>query len=411
MKKILLVLRHEFLTMIRRPSFLFGMFGVPLIGVAAFFIAGAINRNSQAQSVLEEVVSGPQAEEIEGYVDLSGIIQTIPGSVPQGMLEAYPDEAAARAALQMGEISAFYLVPEDYLVSGDVIYVRPDFNPLGSSGQSQLFEWVLRVNLLGGDAALATLINGPLYLQKTSQTPEPQRDEANMMTFFLPYAVTLLFYIVILGSASLLLSNVAKEKQNRVMEVLMSSVTPRQLLAGKIIGLGLLGLLQTLIWVGIGRLLLARSGETFNLPAAFQLPASFLVWGLVFFLLGYAVYASLMAGLGALVPNLREASQSTFVVIFPLIIPMFLINVLISDPHGTISTVMSLFPLTAPVAMMTRLSAGGVPFWHPVLAAVLLAATAALVVRAVAGMFRAQTLLSGQSFNSRMFFKALLGKD
>jgi ABC-2 type transport system permease protein len=411
MKKILLVLRHEFLTMIRRPSFLIGMFGVPLIGVAAFFIAGAINRNSQAQSVLEEVVSGPQAEEIEGYVDLSGIIQTIPGSVPQGMLEAYPDEAAARAALQMGEISAFYLVPEDYLVSGDVIYVRPDFNPLGSSGQSQLFEWVLRVNLLGGDAALATLINGPLYLQKTSQTPEPQRDEANMMTFFLPYAVTLLFYIVILGSASLLLSNVAKEKQNRVMEVLMSSVTPRQLLAGKIIGLGLLGLLQTLIWVGIGRLLLARSGETFNLPAAFQLPASFLVWGLVFFLLGYAVYASLMAGLGALVPNLREASQSTFVVIFPLIIPMFLINVLISDPHGTISTVMSLFPLTAPVAMMTRLSAGGVPFWHPVLAAVLLAATAALVVRAVAGMFRAQTLLSGQSFNSRMFFKALLGKD
>ncbi len=411
MAKILLVLRHEFLTMIRRPSFLFGMLGVPLIGVAVFIIAGVLNRNSQAQSVLEEVISGPQGEATEGYVDLSGIIQTIPGSVPQGMLVAYPDEAAARAALQMGEISAYYLVPEDYLVSGDVIYIRPDFNPLGSSGQSQLFEWVLQVNLLGGDAALATLINGPLYLQKTSQMPEPQRDEANIMTFFLPYAVTLLFYIVILGSASLLLSNVAKEKQSRVMEVLMSSVTPRQLLAGKIIGLGLLGLLQTLIWVGIGRILLARSGQTFNLPVAFQLPTSFLIWGLIFFLLGYAVYASLMAGLGALVPNLREASQSTFVVIFPLIIPMFLINVLISDPHGIISTVMSLFPLTAPVAMMTRLSAGGVPFWQPVLAALLLAATAVLVVRSVARMFRAQTLLSGQSFNRRMFLKALLGKN
>ncbi len=411
MAKILLVLRHEFLTMIRRPSFLFGMLGVPLIGVAVFIIAGVLNRNSQAQSVLEEVISGPQGEATEGYVDLSGIIQTIPGSVPQGMLVAYPDEAAARAALQMGEISAYYLVPEDYLVSGDVIYIRPDFNPLGSSGQSQLFEWVLQVNLLGGDAALATLINGPLYLQKTSQMPEPQRDEANIMTFFLPYAVTLLFYIVILGSASLLLSNVAKEKQSRVMEVLMSSVTPRQLLAGKIIGLGLLGLLQTLIWVGIGRILLARSGQTFNLPVAFQLPTSFLIWGLIFFLLGYAVYASLMAGLGALVPNLREASQSTFVVIFPLIIPMFLINVLISDPHGIISTVMSLFPLTAPVAMMTRLSAGGVPFWQPVLAALLLAATAVLVVRSVARMFRAQTLLSGQSFNRRIFFQALLGKN
>jgi len=410
MNKLFLVLKHEFLTLIRRPSFLFGMFGVPLIGVLVYMIAGGINKNSQAQSLLEGVVSAPQTSGIEGYVDLSGIIQSLPASVPEGMLVAYPDEAAVRLALQAGEISAYYLVPEDYLASGEVVYVRPDFNPIGGSGQSELFEWVLQVNLLGGDAALATLINGPLYLERTSQAPEPQRDEANMMTFFLPYGVTILFYIVILGSASLLLSSVAKEKENRVMEVLMSSVTPRQLLAGKITGLGLLGLLQTLVWVGTARVLLARSGETFNLPVAFQLPTSFLIWALIFFLLGYAVYASLMAGLGALVPNLREASQSTIMVVFPLIIPMFLINVLISDPHGGISTFMSLFPLTAPVAMMTRLSAGGVPFWQPVLSAVLLAGTALLVVRAVAGMFRAQVLLSGQSFNRKMFFRALMGK-
>ena len=411
MNKILLVLRHEFLTLIRRPSFLFGVFGVPLIGVLVFWIASLINRDSQAQSVLEQVVSGPQTVETEGYVDLSGLIQVIPDSVPAGTLVAYADEAAARQALQAGAISAFYIVPADYLTTGEVIYIRPDFNPLASSGQSDLFEWVLQVNLLGGDAGLAMLVNGPLYLKKTSLTPEPQRDEANIMTFFLPYGVTILFYVVILGSASLLLSSVTKEKENRVMEVLMSSVTPRQLLAGKIIGLGLLGLLQTLVWVGTARVLLARSGETFDLPIAFQLPTSFLIWGLIFFLLGYAVYASLMAGLGALVPNLREASQSTILVIAPLIVPMFLINVLISDPHGTVSTAMSLFPLTAPVAMMTRLSAGGVPFWHPVLAAVLLAGTAALVVRAVAGMFRAQSLLSGQPFNRKMFFRALIGKE
>lgn len=411
MQKILLVLKHEFLTLIRKPSFLFGMFGVPLIGVVVYFVAAQINQDSQAQSVFEQVMGGSAAVEVEGYVDLSGIIHSIPASVPEGMLVPYPDEAAVRQALQAGEIGAFYLVPEDYLETGEVIYVRPDFNPIGGSGQSELFEWVLQVNLLGGDAALATLINGPLYLEKTSQAPEPQRDEANMMTFFLPYGVTIIFYIVILGSASLLLSSVTKEKENRVMEVLMSSLTPRQLLAGKIIGLGLLGLLQTLVWVGTGRLLLARSAQTFSLPAAFQLPTSFLLWGLVFFLLGYALYASLMAGLGALVPNLREASQSTFLVIAPLMIPMFLINVLISDPHGSVSTIMSLFPLTAPVAMMTRLSAGGVPLWQPVLALVLLAITALLVVRAVAGLFRAQTLLSGQPFNRKLLFRALMGRS
>ena len=410
MKKTLLVLMHEILTLIRKPSFLFGMFGVPLIGAAVFFIAAQIRQSGQAQSVLEEMVGGTQTIEIEGYVDYSGIIQKIPASLPSGTLLAFPDEAAARTALQAGEISAFYLVPEDYLASGEVIYVRPDFNPIGGSGQSDLFEWVLQVNLLEGDAALATLLNGPLYLQKTSQSPEPQRDEANAMTFFLPYAVTILFYAIILASASLLLSSVAKEKENRVMEVLMSSVTPRQLLAGKIIGLGLLSLLQTVVWLGTSYGLLKLSGQAFSLPAAFQLPASFLVWGLIFFLLGFAIYASLMAGLGALVPKLREASQLSIVVLSPLIIPMFLINILISDPHGIASTIMSLFPLTAPVVMMTRLSTGGVPFWQPALSALLLAVTAVLVVRAVAGMFRAQVLLSGQSFNRRMFFRALLGR-
>jgi len=410
MVKILLILKHEFITLIRRPSFLFVMFGVPLIGVAVYLIAGQINQSNQAQDMFDQVVGSPQVSETEGYVDLSGIIQSIPASVPPGSLVAYPDEESARQAMQTGDIGAFYVVPTDYLEMGEVIYVRPDFNPIGASGQSRLLERVLQVNMLGGDAELAMLVNGPLYLKEISLASEPQRDQNNAMSFFLPYAVTIIFYIVILGAASLLLSSVAKEKENRVMELLMVSVTPRQLLTGKIIGLGLLGLLQTLIWVGTGRLLLARSGQTFSLPEAFQLPPSFLVWGLVFFLLGYAVYASLMAGLGALVPNMREASQATMVVISPLMIPMFLINILISDPHGTVSIIMSLFPLTAPVAMMTRLSAGDVPLWQPVLALVLLAGTAVLVVRSVAGMFRAQALLSGKGFNTKLFLRALVGK-
>ncbi len=194
------------------------------------------------------------------------------------------------------------------------------------------------------------------------------------------------------------------------MEILMLSVTPRQLLTGKIVGLGLIGLLQVVAWVGTGRLLLARSGTTFNLPIAFQLPTSFLIWGLVFFLLGYAVYASLMAGLGSLVPNLREASQATILVIFPLMIPMFLNSLLINEPDSIISVFLSLFPLTSPVAMMTRLAAGGVPLWQTFLAAILLVITAVLVVRSVARMFRSQTILSGQPFSRKLFFNTLLGK-
>jgi ABC-2 type transport system permease protein len=410
MNKTLLVLKHEIITILSRPSFLFAIFGIPIIGATVFIIAGQLSKGTSAQNILIQLISSPPTTQTEGYIDQSGIIKVIPNSVQAGLLVSFPDEASAIQALENGKISAYYIIPTDYIQSGEITYIRPDFNPLGSSGQSALLEWILNVNLLGGDTQTATLLNGPSNTQKESLSPEPQRDANNMLTYFMPYAVMMLFYIIILSTASLMLSTVAKEKENRVMEILMVSVTPRQLLTGKVVGLGLVGLLQTITWVGTGRLLLARSGTTFNLPIAFQLPASFLIWGLIFFILGYAVYASLMAGLGALVPNLREASQATFVVIFPLVIPMFLNSVLINEPNSLLSVILSVFPFTAPVAMMTRLAAGGVPLWQTLLAAVLLAVTAVMVVRAVARMFHAQTILSGQPFSRKVFFNALLGK-
>ncbi len=410
MNKTLLVLKHEILTILSRPSFLFALFGIPIIGAGVFIVAGQLNKGNPAQNVLTQLISSPPTTLAEGYVDQSGIIKEIPASVQPGLLVAFQDETHASQALVDGRISGYYIIRSDYIQAGNISYIRSDFNPLASSSQSSLLDWILQVNLLGGDTQLATLINGPKKVIPVPLSPAPQRDENNMLTFFLPYAVTMLFYIIILSAASLLLSSVTKEKENRMIEILMVSVTPRQLLTGKIVGLGLVGLLQTIVWVGVGRLLLARSGTTFNLPIAFQLPPSFLVWGVIFFLLGYAVYASLMAGLGALVPNLREASQATILVIFPLIIPIFLISVLIEQPNGLLATILSLFPLTSPVAMMTRLSAGGVPFWQTLLAAVLLALTAMLVVRSVARMFHAQALLSGQPFSRKMFFNALLGR-
>jgi ABC-2 type transport system permease protein len=411
MNKTLLVLRHEIITVISRPSFLFALFGIPIIAALVFTIAGRMSQGSPISTILSRLLSNPQTVKLEGYIDQSGIIKEVPASVPDGLLVAFPDEDSATLAMENGDISAYYIIPPDYIQSGLIIYNRPEFNPMGQSDQEELLEWVLNVNLMGGDEQLANLVRGPSNVQKVSLSPELERDENNMLTFFLPYAVTMLYYFIILGNATLMLSSVAKEKENRVMEILMVSINPRQLLTGKILGLGLLGLLQTVAWVGTGRLLLARGSTIFNLPAAFQLPPSFLVWGLIFFLLGYAVYASLMAGLGSLVPNLREASQATLVVIFPLIVPMFLINVLINEPHSTASTIMSLFPFTAPVAMMTRLAAGGVPLWQTLLAAVLLAATAILVVLAVARMFRAQSILSGQPFTRKVFFQALLGRS
>jgi ABC-2 type transport system permease protein len=412
MKKVLLVMKNEISTIIHRPSFWLALLGLPLVGALIFAVVGAINKSASASQTISQVLSGPQETGPEGYVDLSGIVHQIPESVPPDTFVAYPDETSARQALASGEITAFFIVPVDFIQNGKITYIRPDFNPLASSGDlSNLFTWVVRVNLAGGNILFANLVNGPLKVDETSLAAVEPPDENNPLALWTPYIITLIFYMLIIGAASLLLGNISKEKENRVIEMLLTSVTPSQLLTGKILGLGIIGLGQTVFWFGTSIILLNLSGRTFNLSSAIHLPASFLVWGLVFFLLGYAVYASLMAGLGALAPNLREASQATFVIMLPLMIPLFLSSsVFMQAPNGTIAIALSLFPLSSPVAMMARLSAGGVAWWQPLLAAVLLAGTAVLIVRAVAGMFRAQALLSGQGFKIKTYLQALAGK-
>jgi ABC-2 type transport system permease protein len=413
MQKMLYVFRHELISTIQRRSFIFATFGIPLISSLILSAVSLLNRQepNAISQVLEAGSTSNSTLEARGYVDLSGLVQTIPAGVPPDSLKAFPNISSAQTALQSGEISAYYIVPNDYLQSGEVILVKPDFNPLAVIDQSDVMQWVMDVNLLNGDTLLASRIQNPLNLQVTVLNPASQRDQENPLTFFLPYAVTMIYYFIILMTSSLLLNSVTKEKENRVIEILMMSVTPRQLLAGKIVALGLAGLLQTSLWVGTGYLMLRLSGRTFNLPAAFQLPPSFLVWAVIFFLLGYLLYASLMAAVGALVPNLREASQATFIVILPLLVPLMSIGVLITAPDGGLAVALSLIPFTSPVAMMTRLAAGEVPLWQLLLAAAFLAATAALVLRAVAGMFRAQTLLTGQPFSLKRLLDALAGRS
>jgi ABC-2 type transport system permease protein len=132
----------------------------------------------------------------------------------------------------------------------------------------------------------------------------------------------------------MMLNSITFEKQNRVIEMLLTSISTNEMLIGKTIGLGLAGLFQTIVWTVSGYLLLYLSGQQFALPGSFMLSPSILLWGLVFFVLGYALYSSLMAGLGALVPNPKEGSQATLVVIFPLIIPLFFSNLVASTPNA-----------------------------------------------------------------------------
>jgi ABC-2 type transport system permease protein len=409
MRKTFLVFINEILTIVMRRSFIVMLFLLPLVSFAIFYFVNVINRVEPNTQVTDLLGSGP-TQLIEGFVDHSGLIEQLPAEA-EGRLQQFASTADAEEALFLGEIRLIYIVPEDVLESGTIQLLSDEVSPFSDLPQSGLLQRALTYNLLQGDDALTERVFQPLdVLEAEYLSSEPQRDPGNMMTFFLPYGVTFIFYITIFGSASLMLNSITDEKQNRVIEILMTSVTPVQMLAGKVVALGLVGLLQTLVWGGTGFALLRLGGQMNALPASFQLPASILLWGALFFVLGYVLYAILMAGVGALVPNLREASQATLVLVVPLIVPLMFINLLVQQPNGGVAVGLSLFPFTAPVAMMTRLSVTEVPLWQPVAAAGFLVIAGLLVIRSVAGMFRAQTLLSGQNFSLKLLVKALAGK-
>ena len=389
------------------------LFLLPLMSFIILLVVSGIQKSTGANgSDMMENFFTPSVKTSdlpEGFIDQSGLVSTIPDDYEDKLVQ-FSDEESAKQAISDGNISAYYLIDTDYLENGKIIYVRPDYNPMGGLEQSDAIESLMAYAIMDGNIELANRVQHPVNVEEVSLAATPQRSSSNALTFFLPYIVTFLFYIVILTSSSLLLNNISGEKQNRMIEILMTSITPSQMLTGKIIALGLVGLLQTIVWSGSGYLLLLFSGRQFALGDAFKLPPSILLWGILFFILGYAVYASLMAGLGALVPNIREAGQITTVLIIPLIIPIMFISSLIQAPDGPLSVVLSIFPLTAPVSMMTRLAATSVPFWQPALAAVLIALTAWLFIKSAAKLFHAQNLLSGQSVNTKTFFAALFGK-
>jgi ABC-2 type transport system permease protein len=361
---------------------------------------------------------------VEGYVDESGLVRAVPLDFPRDHLLAYTSEAEAQQALATSQITAYYVVPADYLERGEIDYVYPDSRALIKDGQDWVMARTLLFNLLGGDREAMDRVWNPirrLDTESLASQPQPGADagcarpgfacESNVLIRYLPLFMVALFYVSFMASSSLLFGSLGREKEDRALEIVLLSVQPRQLLAGKILGQGIAGLLQTAAWVGAIFVAFCLGGLALSLPPGFRLPIDFLAWSLVFFLAGYAVYASLIAGVGALVPRLKEAGGANFIAMAPLMVG-YLVGLMASltgTTHGGLSVTLSLFPLTAPVVMVMRLTEGVMPAWQVWLSAGLTVATAGFIFRAVAALFTAQTLLSGQPFSLLRYLRALAG--
>jgi len=426
MRKAFLVMRQELITTFKRPSFLFFAFAIPVIAVLVLGVVSYIQGRSAEDNGTNSSAPYDTQLDTEGFVDHSGIIQTISEDLQEHLLR-FETEDLAKQALLSGEISAYYVIPVDYVVSGQVDYVFPGDRSYLSDGQQWVIKWILNLNLLNGDLILADQIWNPIMeLEVKSISPGSQGKgisgedcsrpgvacESVELIRLMPSILVAIFFIAFMSSSNMLFSSIGAEKENRTIELVMLSINPQQLLAGKTLALGMAGLAQTVVWLSAIYISFNIGGSTLSLPEGFIFPVEIVTWGLVFFIGGFGLYASLMAGAGALVPKMKEAGMANIIAMAPLFLGyVFGIMAPLADKSSSDFLVfLSFFPLTSPVVMVMRLTDNPVPLWHLLLSVGLLTVSAYLALQATAAMFHAQNLLSGQRFSVRRYLRAMTGR-
>jgi ABC-2 type transport system permease protein len=188
---------------------------------------------------------------------------------------------------------------------------------------------------------------------------EEDKESGFLEEYFVTLAFVMILYVTILIYGAGIMRGVLEEKSSRVIEVLLSSANSFQLMVGKIIGLGSVGLSQYIIWSVFGLLLTLYGGTMAGISMdqiSFD-PIIFLYF-ILFFLLGYFLYATIYAGFGAISNTDQEAQQASFPVVMLLIIPLIMMTFIVKNPQSDISIIMSIIPFFSPILMFTRINTG-----------------------------------------------------
>jgi ABC-2 type transport system permease protein len=416
MRNIWLVMKHDIGVTVRQRSFWIFTLLVPalLLAVNAYSIIqrGGLS-STDPDADRQEATSASLADlSALGLVDEAGLIAEMPPGFPPDLFVRFPDEAAARAALEAGEITQYVHLPADYVATGEINVYDQSFQLFSTgenmgvafgSNQEWVLPYVINYNLVG-DQQLLDALQNPVpsalaefhALQPKAQDDTETQAMAELVASVMPY----IYYFLLVMGSSYLMRSVVAEKENRTAEVLLLSLNPRELMIGKMLAMSLVMWLQVVVWVGGGILILNRGAEVLNM-ARFTFPPGFLVWALLFLVFGYLLFASVMAAAGAIAPTAREGAQVTWLLILPLMPTLMFGPAFLEDPNGTLSVVLSLFPFSAPSAMVTRLAVAQVPLWQIVVSLAGLALSAYLFVLLAARFFRAGNLLSDESFHWR----------
>lgn len=400
MNKLWLVTQREYLTNVRKPGFLFAAFGMPVFIVGIMLISAAFAAGGASIDDLSSV----------GVVDLSGVLApAVPNAEYPELFVPYSDESTARAALDAGTLDAFVLVSDDYAQSGRVQVFSYESVPddlIGEIGDLLVANLITQVDTDIPAERVVDPLEATLHINSSGRDLTPQSLPA---IIFMPFIFVIVFMLAVQLTSGFVMSGLVEEKTNRLIEVLVTSVTPMQLLTGKLIGLGMLGITQISVWLAMGIIAL-RVGQVLPFLAGVVIPLDLLIFSLIYFVLGFFLISSIMAVIGVIVGSEIESRQYAAVLSIVYIVPLYLSFSFIVDANGTLPVVLSLIPFTAPTAMMMRLGFVSVPAWQVALSVGILLVTTVLFAWASARIFRWALLRYGKKFTLREVIAVLRGR-
>ena len=413
-RKVWVVTRHEYLTNVRRAGFIIMTAIVPVLGLAVLLFGAFFGGQARQLGAFFEKQFDVGDKAI-GVVDESGYFSPI---LPEYRADfvAYGSEGEAEAALEAEEVSKVLVIGEDYLGTGRVVVMSMG-SGFGAAvvSDSRTVRAFFVDHLLAGqvDRALRERATDPVNVDPRvlSSGGETQGEGGwgFAFTFIVPYFLAIFLVMTIFTSSGYLLQGVAEEKESRVIEIVVSSVRPVELMAGKVAGLGALGLTQVLVWVASVAGFSGGAVAFLAVAGAASIPARVLILGVVYYLLGYTLYAILMAGVGALGTTMQESQQLAGIFSFFAAVPYMVSGFLFANPNMLIARVLSFFPLTASTMMMMRIPLAEVP-WVDVVGSIvvlLLSIPAALWVGAK--LFRVGLLIYGKRPTLRDIWLILRG--
>ena len=434
MNKIGLIIRREYLTRVRKRSFLIMTFLGPILMAAIYIIPIMLALNSSNENMRIAVVDESHWFENRFQDNKEHTFVILPGQ---------PIDSVKKLVKENIFDMALYVPPTQLNIPSNAIVYSIRQVPMEVETyisrvmQKEIEDQKLMANGVDPEIVSAVKTDVNLSIMRMDEKGN-EKETFTKVQFTLGIALAMLVYMFIIFFGGQVMQGVAEEKTNRIIEVIVSSVKPFQLMMGKIIGVSLVALTQFVLWIvltgalylgfsafmGLSNPEMLSSGTVMaqqisnenvvnneSVQSILQIVHSIdfgtiIATFLIFFILGYLLYATLYAAIGSLVDNNTDAQQFTLPVTVPLIVAIISSFYIVNNPDSSLSVWLSMIPFTSPISMMVRIPFG-VPIWQIVLSIVLLAGTFVLMTWIAAKIYRTGILMYGKKLSYKEIFKWL----